>query len=104
MLEGKSAIVTGADQGLGRAIAMVLAEWGVSLVVNGRVPAKLESLREEVRAAGGRIVVGPGAVGSRADVARLVDRAVASFGGIDILVNNLTGATLMLDGGHLMIN
>jgi 2-hydroxycyclohexanecarboxyl-CoA dehydrogenase len=88
MLDGKTAIVTGAGQGLGRAIATVLAERGVSLVVNGRVPAKLESLQEEIRAKGGQIEIVPGDVGSRYDVARLVDCAVTSFGGIDILVNN----------------
>lgn len=80
MLEGKSAIVTGAGQGLGRAIAKVLAERGVSLVVNGRAPAKLESLQEEIRAKGGQIEIVPGDVGSRDDVARLVDCAVTSLG------------------------
>lgn len=87
-LRGKVAIVTGAGQGLGRGIAMVLADRGASVVLNGRTAAKLESVEAEVAAAGGTCIVCPGDVGVRADVEVMVRTAVERFGGVDILVNN----------------
>jgi 2-hydroxycyclohexanecarboxyl-CoA dehydrogenase len=93
-LAGKTAIVTGAGQGLGRAIAMVLAERGASVVITGRTASKLEAVEKEIGSAGGRVAAVPGDVGSRSDVARMVEAAVESFGGIDILVNNAQSSTL----------
>ena len=68
-LTGKTAIVTGAGQGIGRGIALVLAERGASVVLNGRTPAKLAAVKDEIDAAGGRCVVAAGDVGARSDVA-----------------------------------
>jgi NAD(P)-dependent dehydrogenase (short-subunit alcohol dehydrogenase family) len=86
-LEGKVAIITGAGQGVGRAIAQVFAQRGVKLVVTGRTPSKLESLRDELRDSTSIEIV-PGDVGSRDDVNRAVETAAETYGGIDILVNN----------------
>jgi 2-hydroxycyclohexanecarboxyl-CoA dehydrogenase len=92
-LTGKTAIVTGAGQGLGRGIALVLAERGASVVLNGRTPAKLAAVRDEIDAAGGRCVVAAGDVGVRSDVASVVEAALGAFGGIDILINNAQAST-----------
>jgi NAD(P)-dependent dehydrogenase (short-subunit alcohol dehydrogenase family) len=92
-LTGKTAIVTGAGQGIGRGIALVLAERGASVVLNGRTPAKLAAVKKEIDAAGGRCVVAAGDVGSRSDVASVVEAALGAFGGIDILVNNAQART-----------
>ena len=92
-LTGKTAIVTGAGQGIGRGIALVLAERGASVVLNGRTPAKLAAVKKEINAAGGQCVVAAGDVGSRSDVAGVVEAALGAFGGIDILVNNAQAST-----------
>lgn len=84
-LTGRTAIVTGAGQGIGRGIALVLAERGASVVLNGRTRAKLAAVKKEIDAAGGQCVVAAGDVGSRSDVAGVVEAALGAFGGIDIM-------------------
>jgi NAD(P)-dependent dehydrogenase (short-subunit alcohol dehydrogenase family) len=76
-LTGKTAIVTGAGQGIGRGIALVLAKRGASVVLNGRTPAKLAAVKDEIDAAGGRCVVAAGDVGVRSDVASVVEAALS---------------------------
>ncbi|MER6469558.1 3-oxoacyl-ACP reductase [Streptomyces collinus] len=98
-LDGRSAVVTGAGRGLGRAEAMELARLGAAVVVNdygqpGRdgsgaasaTPA--ERTAAEIRDAGGRAVAHTGDVSDFGQARELVGRAVAEFGGLDILVNN----------------
>jgi NAD(P)-dependent dehydrogenase (short-subunit alcohol dehydrogenase family) len=92
-LTGKTAIVTGAGQGIGRGIALVLAERGASVVLNGRTPAKLAAVKKEIDAACGQCVVAAGDVGSRSDVASVVEAALGAFGSIDILINNAQAST-----------
>jgi NAD(P)-dependent dehydrogenase (short-subunit alcohol dehydrogenase family) len=92
-LTGRTAIVTGAGQGLGRGIALVLAQRGASVVLNGRTPAKLEAVKAEIDGAGGQCVTAPGDVGLRSDVARMVETALGAFGSIDILINNAQAST-----------
>ena len=92
-LTGKSVIVTGAGQGLGRAIAMVMAERGASVVLTGRTLSTLESAHTAILAADGRAEISVGDVGSRDDVARMVDLTVERFGGIDVLINNAMSLT-----------
>lgn len=103
-LAGKVAIVTGGGQGLGRAIAVVLARRGASVVVTGRTRETIDSVAQEIAASGGRAFAVVGDVGLRDDVARTVEEAVAAYGGIDILVNNAqtppdTVALVDLDDG-----
>ncbi len=88
-LKGKTALVTGSSRGIGRAIATRFAREGANVAINyvGSVAAAEDTLAD-VTGAGGRGVLLKADVGSAADVARLVDEAVAAFGAVDILVNN----------------
>ncbi|WP_433873032.1 3-oxoacyl-ACP reductase [Saccharopolyspora sp. CA-218241] len=86
-LTGRTAIVTGAGGGLGRSEALALAQRGAAVVVND-VGAGAEAVTAEITAAGGRAVAVPGDVGDWSSGERLVDAAVASFGRLDVVVNN----------------
>jgi NAD(P)-dependent dehydrogenase (short-subunit alcohol dehydrogenase family) len=87
-LDGDVAIVTGGGVGLGRAIALGLAEAGADVVVAGRRKAPLESVRKEVEALGRAGLTVPTDVSSPADQDTLVQAVMDRFGHIDILVNN----------------
>ena len=89
LLDGKSAIVTGASRGIGRIIAVEFARQGASLVINASRPSDaLTETATTVRDMGGRCETVPGSV-TEASIARaLVESAVNAFGRLDILVNN----------------
>ncbi|MFJ7164435.1 3-oxoacyl-ACP reductase [Streptomyces globosus] len=98
-LEGLSAVVTGAGRGLGRAEALELARLGAAVVVNdlgrsgrdgsGEASAgPAQEVVEEIRAAGGRAVAHTGDVADFGQARELVELAVATFGKLDVLVNN----------------
>ncbi|HSR59034.1 MAG TPA: SDR family NAD(P)-dependent oxidoreductase [Candidatus Binataceae bacterium] len=90
-LDGKVAIITGASQGLGRAMALKFAEAGADIVAASRTQAKLEDTAAEVRKAGRKCLVVPTDVTVSAQVNAMVAAAVAEFGRIDVLVNNAGG-------------
>lgn len=87
-LTGKTALVTGATRGLGRAFAKGLAEAGADVIVHGRDGVAAEEVRSEVEALGRRAYVVLGDITSVEGVARVVEEALERSGGIDILVNN----------------
>ena len=94
-LEGKVAIVTGSSRGIGKAIALQLAQDGADIVVAARSeqstedrPGSIGETAEAVRASGRRVLSVRADVTSDADLRRLVDETVSRFGRIDILVNN----------------
>jgi NAD(P)-dependent dehydrogenase (short-subunit alcohol dehydrogenase family) len=87
-LTGRTALVTGSTRGLGRAMALALAEAGASLIVNGRDAEAAAAVRSELEAGGTRALVALGDVTVRADVERIRDAALTEFGRIDVLVNN----------------
>lgn len=87
-LAGRVALVTGAGRGIGRALAVGLANHGAAIAAVSRTAAELESLAAEVTASGGRIVAVPADLTDRAALGGLVPQTVDAFGGIDILVNN----------------
>ncbi|HEY82101.1 MAG TPA: 3-oxoacyl-ACP reductase FabG [Dehalococcoidia bacterium] len=85
-LSQKVAIVTGGARGIGREIALKLAEVGASVVVSDLADA--EPVAQEIRAMKRQSLAVQADVSSASDVARLVDMAVSSYGRVDILVNN----------------
>jgi NAD(P)-dependent dehydrogenase (short-subunit alcohol dehydrogenase family) len=88
MLQGKVAMITGASQGLGRALALAYAREGASLVLNSRREESLQPVASEATEAGAEVIAVAADVSRSADVARLVSAAVERFGGLDVLVNN----------------
>lgn len=88
LLEDKTAIVSGASQGLGRAIALALAVDGAKVVLVARDEAKLQEAATEVRDAGGFVDVCVSDLRTAAAAAPVVDKALETFGGLDIVVNN----------------
>ena len=85
-LQGRTAIVCGASEGIGLGIAESLAEEGVNVAMFAR---RRELLEREAERIGGLAIRGD--VTNPADLQRLVERTVAAFGGIDILINNSGG-------------
>jgi 3-oxoacyl-[acyl-carrier protein] reductase len=84
-LTDKTALVTGATGGIGGAIARALHKQGAAVAVSGRQKDKLDKLAAEL---GNRAHVLPCDLGDKAQVARLIDDAIAKLGRLDILVNN----------------
>jgi NAD(P)-dependent dehydrogenase (short-subunit alcohol dehydrogenase family) len=87
-LTGKVAIVTGSGRGLGLAFARALAGAGAAVLVNDIDAATAEAAAASIREAGGMAVAQAGAVGPTETAERLVERAVAEFGRLDILCAN----------------
>jgi len=87
-LSGKVAVVTGAGQGLGEAIAVRFAREGAAVMVNDYNAETAARTAEQVRAAGGRAAVTVGSVTDEALVKVMMERTVKELGGLGILVNN----------------
>ncbi len=97
-LTGKVALVTGASRGLGRAMAIALAEHGCDLALNARSASSLDEVLETVRRMGRRAEAAPGDVGEEQQVDQIMDATLKAFGRIDILVNNAG----IWDGSYLV--
>jgi NAD(P)-dependent dehydrogenase (short-subunit alcohol dehydrogenase family) len=85
---GKTAIVTGAGQGLGAQYAKDLTAEGASVVLVGRTESKLKRVEEEIFDRGGKAIAVPCDVSSEDDVKNMVNAAVTTFETVDILINN----------------
>ena len=91
-LSGKVAVVTGANRGIGEAIALELARNGADIVLTARDPALLETAAGKVRELGARAATVAGDLSKPDFPASVADEALRAFGNVDILVNN-AGAT-----------
>ena len=87
-LAGKAALVTGGGRGIGRAIALALAEAGADVSVTARTVSQLEETVTEIKAKGRRALAVSGEVSRPETAAAAVEQTVAEFGGLHILINN----------------
>jgi meso-butanediol dehydrogenase / (S,S)-butanediol dehydrogenase / diacetyl reductase len=88
MLSERRALVTGGGQGVGRGIALALAEEGAAVVLLGRTEETLRSVQREITEGGGSAEIVVADVRRPADVDRAVRETVEHLGGLDVLVNN----------------
>ena len=98
----KVAIVTGASRGIGRAIALRLAQDNIAIVVNyAHRASDADDVVQAIEAAGGRAIALQGDVANASDCARLFDATEAEYGGVDIVINNAgviqPGTTMLAD-------
>lgn len=87
-LTGRVAVITGSSRGIGRSIALRMAEHGARVVVSSRKAEACEKVAGEIKAAGGDALVVPCNVSDKAQLQTLVDTTIKHWGKIDILVCN----------------
>jgi NAD(P)-dependent dehydrogenase (short-subunit alcohol dehydrogenase family) len=87
-LTNKVAVVTGASRGIGKAIALRLAQHGASVVVSSRKLQACEPVVQEIRAQGGQAIAVACHIAFKEQLETLIQTAVATFGGLDVVVGN----------------
>lgn len=87
-LTGKVAVITGASKGIGEDIARLFARFGAKVIVSSRKQDVLDQLADDIRQQGGEATGIAAHVGDMNQLAQLVEKTIATYGGIDILVNN----------------
>jgi len=87
-LNGKTALITGAGRGIGRAIALALAKKGIDSALSARNETELEATQQMVAENGGRAVVLPADLTEEKNCIALVERAIEHLGHLDMLINN----------------
>jgi NAD(P)-dependent dehydrogenase (short-subunit alcohol dehydrogenase family) len=92
-LDGRVAVVTGGGRGLGKAMAVALAQAGADVVVSARTVEQIEQTASEIRQMGRKCLPVRADVGRSDDVRALAESTLERFGRIDILVNNAGGGT-----------
>ena len=91
-VSGQAAVVTGAGRGIGAATAVALAQAGADVLISARTEAELAKVAREIEEAGRRAVTVPADLADLDAMDGLVDTALAAFGRLDIVVNNVGGA------------
>lgn len=101
LFKNKTVLITGASRGIGKAIALRLAKEGANIVVaaksveeNPKLGGTIYSAAEEIKAVGGNALPLQCDIRNETQVQEVIDKAVAHFGGIDILVNNASAISL----------
>lgn len=87
-LKNRTALITGASQGIGRAIALAFAREGANIVVTARNAGKLNALAAEAEKLGVGTLAAPADIGVESEINGVAEAAISRFGAIDILVNN----------------
>ncbi|NQV31455.1 MAG: SDR family oxidoreductase [Phycisphaeraceae bacterium] len=87
-LKDKVAIITGASEGIGRAVCLALAEHGTKIVLSARNKERLLALQKEIESKGSQALVVPTDVTDEAACRNLIKQTVAEYGQLDVLVNN----------------
>lgn len=90
-MDGKVVIVTGAGRGLGQQMALTLARAGADIVCAARTPEQIDTTATQIRATGRRALTVPTDVSRSEQVNALVERAVAEFGRVDVMLANAGG-------------
>lgn len=94
-LEGKIAFVTGASRGIGKAIAIALAEYGADVAVAARTVDALEQTAKEIEALGRRALVVPTDVTDSKQIDESISKTISELGGLEVVVNNAGGSRFM---------
>ncbi|MFO7967542.1 MAG: SDR family oxidoreductase [Archaeoglobaceae archaeon] len=87
-VSGRTVIVTGSGRGIGKAIAVLLAQKGAKVVVTARTKSEIDKVRDEIRSAGGDAISFPADVTQPDSVKDMVQTTIQEYGSVDILVNN----------------
>jgi NAD(P)-dependent dehydrogenase (short-subunit alcohol dehydrogenase family) len=87
-LSGKVALITGASRGIGEAIALAYAQAGAKVVLASRKQADLDNVAQRIREAGGEVLAMAAHTGDQAAITAVVEKAIAKYGKIDVVVNN----------------
>ena len=87
-LQGKTAVITGGNSGVGAATALLFAKSGANVVISARRQAALDQVAEKIKAEGGNVLTVPTDISKVEDCENLMKAAVEKFGKVDILVNN----------------
>ena len=95
-LEGKTAFVTGASRGIGRAIAVALADAGADVAIIARTADGLADTADDITAVGRKAIVIPADVTDQISVSGAVSTAIDKLGHVDIVVNNAGGSNFMV--------
>lgn len=109
-LAGRVAIITGAGQGIGEAIAKAYAREGAKVVITGRTRSKLETVATAIESDGGQVRILEALAGNREHAVQTVAEAINQWGRVDVLVNNahsFTDAMAMEDATleeHIRVN
>src|SRR5262249_60173212 len=103
-LAGKTAFVTGASRGIGRAIAVALAQAGADVALVARTAEGLADTAEDITAAGRKALVIPADVTDQSQVSDAATAAIDKLGHVDIVVNNAGGSNFMVSFRDLPVS
>ncbi|MFI6469973.1 SDR family NAD(P)-dependent oxidoreductase [Streptomyces sp. NPDC050516] len=102
-IDGARALVTGASRGIGRAVALALADAGCDLALSARTAAALDATLRGVEERGRKAVAVPADLTHPGAPATVVDQAAAFFGGLDIVIHNAGALPTAPDGSPVMV-